>query len=185
MSETRFQLRLERMLRGQSHAEALDGQDFDDEHLTLVTFSLEGSQFALPVSLIDEVVPSAQIVPIPGAQGWIAGMMPYRTRIVPVLDIRRKLGFAPGKNMHHILICQVNDTLLGLAVDFASNVITIHREDYAGDQTGHSERSIQTIINRNDQAIIVLDFHSLVSAAELSTIASLIEKTEEQHAMAI
>ncbi|MBE7438974.1 MAG: purine-binding chemotaxis protein CheW [Spirochaetales bacterium] len=181
-----FILRLERFLSG-SDAEIMQ-EEIDVDQATLVTFTVEGSLFALPVERINEVVLTGTIVPIPGRSSLLEGMMKHREDIIPVVDIRRKLGFQRSSGQGaHILIAALHGTLLGLLVDAVSSVINVSREELEerGQLSRHdSGRTIRSIINQGDMAFVVLDFQALISAHEAASIQQILRSQEEEHALA-
>ena len=68
----------------------------DEEEFALyrqpwVLFRVNGEVFALPISLIEQIVPVAEITGLPGQGGAVRGLMRFREGVVPLMDLRRVL----------------------------------------------------------------------------------------------
>ena len=61
----------------------------------LLVFRLAGEQYALPVPDVAEVVPRASLTRLPGAPDGILGMLRLRGALLPVVDLRTRLGLPP------------------------------------------------------------------------------------------
>ena len=49
-------------------------------------------RYALPSASVVEVVPSVALRPVPGTPPEVAGLLAYRGRVVPVVDLPRLFG---------------------------------------------------------------------------------------------
>jgi purine-binding chemotaxis protein CheW len=63
--------------------------------VTLIVLELDGRQFALPVDHVNEVLRMVAITPLPDAPAWVAGAINVRGDVVPVIDLRARLGLRP------------------------------------------------------------------------------------------
>jgi purine-binding chemotaxis protein CheW len=64
-----------------------------EDHLL---FRLEGALYALPATTVREIVAPPPITRLPNAPEHVRGVMNLRGRIVPVIDLRRRLGLEPA-----------------------------------------------------------------------------------------
>ena len=60
----------------------------------LVIFRLEDQRYALDLAAVERVVRSVEITPLPGAPDIIIGAINVAGRVLPVLDVRRRLGLS-------------------------------------------------------------------------------------------
>lgn len=77
-----------------------DTDDDDAGHSTegmVVTFSLEGETFAVDVGCVDEIIDPLPVTRVPNADPLVPGLINVRGLIVPVVDLRRRLGMKPGE----------------------------------------------------------------------------------------
>lgn len=62
-----------------------------------VRLSRGGTAFTLEASLVLEVARLESLTPLPGAPAWLAGIAPYRGRILAVYDSARGTAAGPGQ----------------------------------------------------------------------------------------
>ncbi len=63
---------------------------------TLV-FEVDGRRYGLEAGEVLEVVRIVETLPLPGAPGWIEGVIDLRGKVVPVIDLRARLGLPVKK----------------------------------------------------------------------------------------
>ena len=67
-----------------------------DHVIEYVTAVVGGQLFGLPISRVQDVFVPERLTRVPLAGADIAGLLNLRGRIVTVIDLRRRLGLAPG-----------------------------------------------------------------------------------------
>lgn len=95
------------------------------EHLA--TFFLAGEEYGVDVRLVQEIIRVSAITQVPRAPGFIKGVINLRGRIIPVVDLKRKLslGDVEPSRQARIVVVKVRDRLIGLLVDGASQVLKV------------------------------------------------------------
>jgi purine-binding chemotaxis protein CheW len=96
------------------------------EHL--VTFLLAGEEYGIDVRLVQEIVRVSEITQVPRAPEFIKGVVNLRGRVIPVIDLKRRLGLgavAPQDRSARIVVARVQERLVGLLVDAASQVLRV------------------------------------------------------------
>ncbi len=95
------------------------------EHL--VTFYLADEEYGVDVRLVQEIIRVAEITQIPRAPEFIKGVINLRGRIIPVVDLKRKLNLGDVEHTRQarIVVVKIKDRLLGLLVDGASQVLKV------------------------------------------------------------
>lgn len=99
--------------------------------LTLVCFTIGGHQCGLDVAAVDEVLRVVAVTPLPGAPPFVEGVINRRGTVTPVIDLRKRVGLAPGPydEATRIVITALRGHPAGLIVDTVSDVITIDEAD--------------------------------------------------------
>ncbi|MDE4133899.1 chemotaxis protein CheW [Phaeobacter sp. QD34_3] len=62
----------------------------------LLIFRLDGEAFAISVTWVHEILDPQRATPVPNAGPFAPGLINVRGAVVPVIDIRHRLGLAPG-----------------------------------------------------------------------------------------
>ena len=96
------------------------------EHL--VTFLLADEEYGVDVKLVQEIIRVSAITPVPRAPEFIRGVINLRGRIIPVVDLRRKLGLGDvdeSSRRARVVVVRLRDRLIGVLVDGASQVLKV------------------------------------------------------------
>ncbi|SMP45183.1 purine-binding chemotaxis protein CheW [Desulfonatronum zhilinae] len=102
--------------------ESSDGQ--------LVTFSLSGEELAFPISLVQEIVRPPVMTKVPNAPAYMEGIANLRGNILPVINLRERLGlaFREADDATRVVVLDCGGTSTGVIVDAVSEVLHIDDE---------------------------------------------------------
>ncbi|MFW9994074.1 MAG: chemotaxis protein CheW [Candidatus Odinarchaeota archaeon] len=101
------------------------------DDLKAVKFTLDDSTFGVDVSQVTEVCTAKRITAVPNAPEHVVGVINLRGQILTVIDLKYRLAIgrtrydSDGPGGLNILIIEIGEKKLGMAVDTVSNVITI------------------------------------------------------------
>jgi purine-binding chemotaxis protein CheW len=95
------------------------------EHLA--TFFLAGEEYGVDVRLVQEIIRVSDITQVPRAPQFVKGVINLRGRIIPVIDLKRKLGLGEVEitKQARIVVVKVRERQMGLLVDGASQVLKV------------------------------------------------------------
>jgi purine-binding chemotaxis protein CheW len=99
----------------------------DGKILQLVTFKLDNEEFAVDILKVQEINKMTDITRIPNAPPFVEGVINLRGKIIPVVDLRKRLGFEGrsfGKSTR-IIVVELEGMVLGFTVDSVSEVLRI------------------------------------------------------------
>uniref|UniRef100_UPI001EEA7C02 chemotaxis protein CheW n=1 Tax=Vibrio vulnificus TaxID=672 RepID=UPI001EEA7C02 len=98
-----------------------------ENRLELLLFSLNSRQlFAINVFKVREVLKVPPLTKLPGAHANIRGVASLRGEPVPVIDLRRSIGFPASKlegQEENLIITEYNRTIQGFLVGQVRNII--------------------------------------------------------------
>ena len=136
------------------------------EHLA--TFFLSREEYGVDVRLVQEIIRVTEITPVPRAPDSIKGVINLRGRIIPVIDLKKKLGLGDtdlGRRAR-IVVVKLRDRLVGLLVDAASQVlkVPVSSIDPAPDAVVEIAADyIRGVAKLPDRLIILMDLHKILS----------------------
>jgi purine-binding chemotaxis protein CheW len=78
--------------------------------------------YALPVGDVLEIADYGEVAPLPGAPAAIVGVRNLRGQVLPVVDLAKVLGLAPGTAPERIVVAENGGRRAGLAVDSVDDV---------------------------------------------------------------
>jgi len=93
----------------------------------LVTFGLGRECYGVPIEMVQEIIRAAGITPVPGAPSQVRGVINLRGRIIPVLDLSKRLGLPEREESdeQRIMVVELGAKRLGMLVDSVAQVIRV------------------------------------------------------------
>jgi purine-binding chemotaxis protein CheW len=100
------------------------------EGLMAVVFSVAGEPFAVESLLVREVIRHKPAMPLPQSPPWMDGLIHYRSQVVPVLNLRARLGVAKAEpdERARIIVFEEPGRQVGVLVDEVGAVTQISRD---------------------------------------------------------
>jgi purine-binding chemotaxis protein CheW len=97
----------------------------------LCTFRIGGEDYALDIMRVREIIRPLPITPVPRAPASVEGVVRLRGEVMPVLDVRKRLGLpaSPATRRTRFLVVNVARRRVGLVVDEVCEVIRIPRDE--------------------------------------------------------
>ncbi len=137
----------------------------DEEQL--VTMTIDGQLYGIPILNVQDIVEPEQITPVPRSPSAIAGVLNLRGRIVTVLDLRKCLGDltdeGPGSQMG--VTVEHKHDLYTLLVDSIGDVRHLPRKDFDKPPVTLAEsirRVCSGIFQLEDDLLVVLDVQKIL-----------------------
>ena len=114
------------------------------EHRQCVTFRLDDETYGINVMLVQEVLRVTDIAPVPGAPGYVVGIINLRGNVVTVIDTRMRFGLSPNEmnDSTRIVIIESEKQTVGIIVDSVSEVVDIYSKDRKSTRLNSSHRCI-------------------------------------------
>jgi purine-binding chemotaxis protein CheW len=100
-----------------------------------LTFALSDEEYGLPVLKVREIIKMMSITTVPQVPGHVRGVINLRGKVIPVIDLRLKFGFAAQDYTERTCIIVVEVALsngavmMGIIVDHVSEVLSITPEE--------------------------------------------------------
>jgi purine-binding chemotaxis protein CheW len=135
----------------------------------VVTFRLGKERFALALGSIRQVVPVADIVPVPGAPSHLAGVVNLRGEILAVFDLRRlqgSEGHRPATGAR-VLVVGTDRAELGLLADAVDEILTLRPDAILPPPSLAGLRAGGLIEGVTADALIILDGAALLADQRL------------------
>lgn len=150
----------------------------DDPILQWVTFRLADETYGINVMQVQEVLRYTDIAPVPGAPGYVLGIINLRGNVVTVIDTRDRFGLptAEPTDNTRIVIIESEGQVVGIMVDSVAEVVYLRQSEIeTAPNVGNedSSRFIQGVCHKNDQLLILVDLDKLLSDEEWQELAEL------------
>jgi purine-binding chemotaxis protein CheW len=110
---------------GHQTSEADDGLDDDEQ---VVIFRLDKEEFGAPIASVQEIVRvPEELIRVPKAPSFVEGVINLRGSVLPVIDLRMRLGLKQIErtDRQRIMVFLISDVRTGFIVDQVAEVLKI------------------------------------------------------------
>ena len=134
----------------------------------IVTFRLGEDLFAADINDVERVLRYAAPTPVPNVPDWVKGVIEYRSRVVPVIDLRERfeLAASPVDGATRLMVLSADGEWVAAVVDAVLEVVPLGESRLANPPAlfrGLAAEFLRGILRRNDRLIIVLDVARLLA----------------------
>jgi purine-binding chemotaxis protein CheW len=145
----------------------------DGKILQLVTFRLGNEEFGVDILKVQEINRMMDITRIPNAPPFIEGVINLRGKIIPIVDLRKKLGFNNesgfSEKTTRIIVVELDGLVLGFIVDSVSEVLRIPENTIEPPPSivgGVESDYIEGVGKLDNRLLILLELKKLFSATD-------------------
>lgn len=162
----------------QSAAPAVDAYNTKSEGREYLVFGLGGEEYAVDTHYVRELRSYEMVTQLANAPDYIKGVINLRGLIVPILDMRLKLGLGtPTYDAFTVMIIlNTGSGVIGIVVDSVSDVATLAPEHIKSAPVMNDTAVNDWLLGLgtiNDRMLIVVDIDKFVSAPELDMVTPL------------
>jgi len=144
----------------------------------LVTFKIENDEFGVDILKVQEINRMMNITRIPNAPDFVEGVINLRGKIIPIVDLRKKLGF-PAKEYDkstRIIVVELEGIVLGFIVDSVSEVLRIPNSTIEPPPSiikGIESEFIEGVGKLEDRLLILLELKKVFTISEHKSLEDL------------
>ena len=158
-----------------------EGQQTDKDRLIqLVGFVMGEELFGVDILMVQEIIREAFITPIPNSPEFIEGVINLRGSIIPVIDLRKRLGLLIDEKQSEdtwILILNIEDRVTGFIVDSVSEVLKIQKSTIKPPPNivvaGLQSQYIDGVCKIDRGLMVLLDFDRILLIDEIKKLKDL------------
>lgn len=129
--------------------------------MQVVVFSLGQVEYGGDITKVQEIIRLPEITALPGTANYILGIINLRGSIIPIIDLKKKLGL-PGAEITdetRVIVVEINSQKVGLVVDEVSEVISFSSEEIVpADAVGFGiqEKYLLGVVRISERLLILL-----------------------------
>jgi purine-binding chemotaxis protein CheW len=157
---------------------ATDVTGADADLRQYVLFRLGPEEYGLPIAKVSSIIRYEPATRVPRAPAMVDGVINMRGRVIPVINLARKLfdlDFTPTPSSR-IVVAEAEGGQVGLAVDAASEVVSIAAADILEPpRTALSEETAEAfegVVHHAGRLIILLDLDKALPRVDYESSAS-------------
>ena len=145
------------------------------DNIEILTIALGGEIFALPASIVLEILDISPVTPVPNAPPFVANLINFRGRVAPLADLRLRCSMPVTEPTidSRIVVLEFDferePTLAAILADKVYEVT--HLDAVVTDQvprfgTRWRPEFVQRIGRRNNEFVMILDIGRIFASAE-------------------
>jgi purine-binding chemotaxis protein CheW len=130
----------------------------------ILVFRVADLACAADVSAVREILPAQAATRIPGAPDAVDGLINVRGQLVTLVNGRHALNHPPGDGSGPIILIEVGDWTVGLAVDAVLDMFSVTPDELSerGDLPGIDARLVRAVGRRANLSFVLLDIDALL-----------------------
>lgn len=153
------------------HVEEATSDSIQVVLFNILSSSGKKENYAMPIEQVREIRTVEKITKVPRSEPFVLGIMNLRGLIIPVIDVKKKLGLDAQGNQgtkQRILVADLGDSLMGLLVDEVEQVIRIPTKEIEQPPQGafDSYHYVRGIAKVAERLVILLDADSLLQGSK-------------------
>lgn len=154
------------------------------EILQVVSFKIGNEEFGVDILKVREINRLVQITRLPNTPNFIEGVMNLRGKVIPVINLRKRLGLGE-KNYDkdiRIIVVELNDKTVGFIVDSVSEVLRLSKSIIEPPPeliSGIDTEYITGIAKLEDKLLLLLDLEKILTADEKETLKEVYAQANE------
>ena len=143
-----------------------------------LTFELDHEKYGVEILSVKEIIGMQKTIHIPKTPEFVKGVMNLRGVIIPVIDLRLKLGMVETERQMDtaIIIVTIRGINVGFIVDRVDEVASISSEELTEPPKFGSKVDtdfIKSMANTKKEVAMILNLESIFDADELSSMAHI------------
>lgn len=148
-----------------------------DELLQLVSFKIGPEEFGVDITKVQEINRMVDITKVPQAPAYVEGVINLRGKVIPIIDLRKRLGVQLQENDKNtrIVVVDIDSHVMGMIVDSVSEVLRIPVstiEPPPDIATGVNAEYIQGVAKMDERLLIFLDLSRVIDLESINALAA-------------
>jgi len=133
----------------------------------LVAFQLAGETYAIPIHHVHEIIRPCEVTAVPRTAEHLRGVINLRGKVIPVIDLRSRLGLPAIEETRatRIMVVELPEGVVGMIVDAVSEVLrlaTSQIEPPSELVAGLDTDLVRGVGKHADKLIVLLDIQKIL-----------------------
>ena len=149
--------------------------------MNIVVFRIQDREYGINISQVSQIIRARKITPVPEAADFIEGVIILRGKVLPVVNLRKKLGIASkaSDKKWRMIITRIESHSLAIIVDAASDVLAIEEGNITPpDEVLHEAKYLIGLVNLDNRLILLVDMVKLLTQEEVVDAHKVSERVE-------
>lgn len=150
----------------------------ESRHATqIVGFRLAGELYGVDIMCVQEVIRLGPVTMLPEAPDFVRGLMNHNRQVIPVIDLRMRLGLpTPGSDEQSpIIVAKVSTKTIGLVVDTVHGVLHITEDQFVPAPSGIAgidHDYVSGLVKCDERLMILLNIDNMLISEATKTLST-------------
>ena len=138
--------------------DAINGRNY-------LIFTVENLRIGLDAEQVVEIMNDYAVTYLPMMPSYIQGIFNMRGQIIPIMNIRYRLGKAPKEGEELLIVLDYNNTQMGIQVDSVDRMLNIPNESIVPIPSQSNQKLVNgmcTLPDGSGTTMLVLDCEQLI-----------------------
>lgn len=147
--------------------------DYNADDKQYIVFNINKEYYGIDIMYISSIIMMPEITDVPLAPDYLKGIISLRGRVIPVIDMHRKMSYGEAEVTKdtRIIIVNINEKeQVGIIVDSVKEVVIISNDEIEVPSpfVKTEDSFISGVGKKDDNLISIFDIDSLVDVQEIS-----------------
>ncbi len=152
-------------------AQKKEANGISNDLLQLVSFNIGEEEFGVDILKVQEINRMVEVTRVPNAPSFVEGVINLRGKVIPIIDLRMRLGLEQREKDKdtRIIVVELHSKVIGFVVDNVNEVLRINKtitEPPPPMVSGINSEYITSIGKLEDRLLILLDLEKILSTAD-------------------
>jgi len=134
----------------------------------VISFGIGANQYGVPIIAVREIKGWSGATQLPHQPEYVCGVVDLRGVMVPIIDLRRRLGqgATEATATHIVIIVQIEERLVGLLADRVLDIVTFEAtsiQNVPRVAQGSGAECLSGLVTTNEAMIAIVDLSKLVT----------------------
>ena len=122
-----------------------------------LTFSSNGLNIGVSTNYVIEIITNHMITMLPLVPDYVTGIINLRGQIIPIIDIRLRMGNPSIDNTSStcIIVLNINSVQIGIIVDAVQQVMDIDQSQISPVPVENQQKLINGMVSSSDRSVIL------------------------------
>ncbi len=146
--------------------------------IQVVSFLVNEMNYAIDIDRIHEIIYFKKATPLPQAPPFIEGVLDLRGTVVPIIDLKKKMGMTSDITTpsSHILIVKLLNNISGVIVDEVKEVLHLDENKIQAPQKIHKgpgSRYLTGVCKVGERLVFLLNLDALLTSDEHASLGEI------------
>lgn len=132
-------------------------------------FKIGEEEFGVEINRVVEILSTQKVHSIPDLPDFLSGIIAVRGQIIPLLDLRKRLGIMSSSKKELIIVIKYDNEKIGVLVDHVKEIISLRKDEITNPPAifkGLKRKYLAGIGKKDDRVIIILNLDDLLTSEE-------------------